>query len=1112
MSKKRKIIGSIGALLLLCSCNKEVVSDSETGHTTSTDFGTEIKMNVSATSSKINIDITGGESSLSGKDLKVVSLPAYQYLKGDDTSGLINSFVDVDDATLVGKYSIGTNTKTLSIDRTGSRETEVYDQEKGDFVKETLSFDNLYNKYYIVNKEEIVLGPIYCTEIESINTAEPVLNTTTKKGLMGEDVKTFKDLGCSYATLNLEISNLIMPNEYYFDGEKIGLDHSKDEISFVSNGKTFYFNPEVVAQYDSLISSYYDAGAAVTAIIVASPTTDEQKFPTSMTYEYSTKGTKVMALNSGNELGFEYFVAMMEFLSNRYTEGSFEHGFITNFVIGNEIDYAADYNRISEKAVSLDVYMEEYSRLLRLTDLAGRKYYKDIRAIMPTTQYWAKNSYNSSSSNVGSYAPKKMVDWLNERSKKTGNFNWGLAPHCYGYHLAQSYVFAIDTSNKYLGVLEGGRKVGQTGNVNTSSIITFSNLELLDMYFKQDSMLFNGKTRGIYLLESGVSNCYGTEEETKAQAGYIAAIWYKVSQLSSIVSWNYYRVFDNEVEMVSEARFGLKDENGKKKPAYEVYKYIDTQYSENVASPYLESLEYFDADGKSHSVKSGNASSYLDFLDVFNTGYDFSSFSWTKAKPRTVDTVYEFEDKEDLGNLTFLSKSYLYDGEEKSLAVINLPEGMTVSYEGNDKTEVGEYKVLATISKNGEVVGRREATLTINSHISIGKNVYNYGEDIVIDSKSSTTGSKDWIGIFHSDANIGNSKNMYDTSFYYYYPDKGDGYTRSTLLQQKEYFNRVDYEDNKTLEPGEYKICYLLNDGYDIAEEIDITILDEDETTNTPDLTGISFTDTNKELTSSSVSLEIEGILPTGVTVEYKNNTLTEEGKTNAVAIFNYQGVEIARRYAVLTVVKYTDVSLFTDKTSYTEGESVMVTAKGDETQWVGIYAKGDDYGTDASIYWYYVKDHLNEAVDIKTTNHNANRSEYYGLPAGEYVIVLFKDSGYTVQETVAITVVADPSAPKNRITTNKTSYVVGDSVEVSLRIKSEYDWVGLFTGDCTEYGDSTLLCYYSPKTEGQSINNLTVDMSKKYNFKAGSYKIVAFATGDYSSPYEECTITVTEK
>lgn len=1102
------------------SSNTDSSSSESSSSSSKGDEDNDLTMTVGATEDKINIDITGG-SKLSSKSLKVIGMPAYQYLEGDEIQGLSASIVALKDANVVATYQSESNS-SVSINRESTRNEDVYDQTTDEFVSKDIDFDNIYNKYYVTNDKEILLGPIYCTDIDPIITDEPSLTIKSKKGAFGENAEDFKDLGCSYATINFDISQFIKPNEYYtdgFNGDLVGRDHADNEVQFVSNGKTFYFDSYMVDYYDQQILSYYSQGASVTAIILANPVTDFMgQFPSSLTYEYANQETTIMGLNTSNVLGFEYYVALIEFLADRYGSNAYEKGYINNFIIGNEIDYARDYNRISEKQATLDVYMEEYSRLLRLTDLAARKYQKDIKVAMPLTHNWSEPGYTSSNNGVAAYAPKDLVDWLNRRSKATGDFNWGIAPHAYGAHLTQTYVFGIDTSYDYRGIgMTGGRGYGETNNINTTKLITFSNIEILDAYLNSAAMKANGKGRKMYLTECGISTCFSTEKEEKAQAGYIAACYYKLSQLPSVVSWDYYRLVDNETETKAYTLFGLIDEKGNKKPSYEVYKYIDTQYGEYIANKYLSTLEYFDESNVEHSIAKGNVSSFNDFLDVFNTGYDFSGFSWSKSSPRTIDTIYEFEDKEDLGDLAFLSQNFLYDGTPKSLSVMNLGNGLTVEYDGNNgKIDVGSYDVIATIKRDGTVVGRRKATLTIYSHLSTDKTEFAYGEDIVINTKSSDTNSKDWIGIFNYDANIGNSTKIYDTSFYYYYPNKGDGYIRSDLLQQDAYWNHPNTE-SKTLAPGRYKIAYLENDGYNVLESIDITILGSSETSKYPNLSGISFSDSSKALNDStkSVSLEVDGTLPAGVSISYKNNTLSSAGKTNAEAIFSLNGSEIARRYAVLEAyVEDEGNNLKTDKTEYNAGESIMVTARGSATgQWVGIYLSTDTVSTDLSIYWYYVSEHQNAVVDIKKTSFNAKRAAYSDLPAGEYKIVLFADSGYTVKETINITIVGEAAS---RLSTDKTTYTLGESIYVTLNVKSDLDWVGLFSADASSYGDSALLQYYSPKSLGNvSINNRKTDITKEgamnWTPAVGSYKIVAFADGGYTLNYEEVTITIVE-
>ena len=52
-----------------------------------------------------------------------------------------------------------------------------------------------------------------------------------------------------------------------------------------------------------------------------------------------------------------------------------------------------------------------------------------------------------------------------------------------------------------------------------------------------------------------------------------------------------------------------------------------------------------------------------------------------------------------MSEVNFEDKTFIYDGTPKSLEITGtLPEGVNVSYDGNEKTEVGVYTVTAKFS------------------------------------------------------------------------------------------------------------------------------------------------------------------------------------------------------------------------------------------------------------------------------------------------------------------------------------------------------------------------------------------------------------------------------
>ncbi len=119
------------------------------------------------------------------------------------------------------------------------------------------------------------------------------------------------------------------------------------------------------------------------------------------------------------------------------------------------------------------------------------------------------------------------------------------------------------------------------------------------------------------------------------------------------------------------------------------------------------------------------------------------------------------------------------------------------------------------------------------------------------------------------------------------------------------------------------------------------------------------------------------------------------------------------------------DELLATDKTVYTEGDPVLVRARGEGKDWVGIYEESDTYPAIGSIYWYYVADYAaGEAVNIRgicevgQTQKDLGRE---GLPAGRYKIILFANDGYEVLARIDITV--EPGADSVPVAPRSVNY-----------------------------------------------------------------------------------------
>lgn len=207
-----------------------------------------------------------------------------------------------------------------------------------------------------------------------------------------------------------------------------------------------------------------------------------------------------------------------------------------------------------------------------------------------------------------------------------------------------------------------------------------------------------------------------------------------------------------------------------------------------------------------------------------------------------------------------------------------------------------------------------------------------------------------------------------------------------------------------------------------------------------------------------------------------------------------------------------TDTVLTTDKTTYFEGEPIIVNAKSANASgkdWLGITVKGDKTG--AAIRWNYLTE-ITENFDIReATRLGKSRVSLYSLPAGEYTVFIIPDDlsvkkGYDLMlASIDITVIPDPNAPKipeltlpdkdTYIVTDKTEYVVGDTIYVAASSVNAggTDWVGIFPKG--HVGPAIYWEYISTVGKGTTfditkVSHIGSSMSEYYNFPAGEYTL----------------------
>lgn len=203
----------------------------------------------------------------------------------------------------------------------------------------------------------------------------------------------------------------------------------------------------------------------------------------------------------------------------------------------------------------------------------------------------------------------------------------------------------------------------------------------------------------------------------------------------------------------------------------------------------------------------------------------------------------------DSASLKFPSRTFTYDGNARGLTVTGeLPEGISVEYENNNCTDAGVYTVTAKFYRNGEYIEGEDLTATLTVKPA------NYDmSGVIFESKTF-----EYTGETYTPVIEGELPEGVTVQFVYDGPIKDAGtYTVTAKFVGDSNHNKI---------PA-IKVTYTVN------------FLQFD-------MSGVKFEDKYLEYNGEKQYLLIEGTLPEGVSVEYKNNGHTEEGEYAVEAVF----------------------------------------------------------------------------------------------------------------------------------------------------------------------------------------------------------------------------------
>lgn len=445
-------------------------------------------------------------------------------------------------------------------DSIGGRTDYIASAEKAESLSFVLPFDKsqdedpLFARYVVaVNKNgvyEAVSNEAYVTNPEATaDYREPFPEAQTKKGLnielsMLDDAMS---LGVKHTAVNISVREFLNPN---------------GALEYTYNGKTYHFNKSRVEEYDRMIRMFSNKGIIVTGIILNGWNTTDPELLYPGVKETGT--SQYYMFNTATQEGFETCRAVMAFLAERYNGSDPNHGQVSNWIIGNEINNQAVWNYAGP--MPLEQYVAVYERMFRVMYTSIRSENANARVYFSTDYNWVQENGTTS------YGARDLIDCFNSQIKKGGQIDWNLAYHPYPLNLQEPEFW-----------LEDARVVDSVD----SPVVNFKNLHVLTDYFQRPELLNSqGQVRHIILSEQGFTSQSITRGNVeKEQAAAFAYAYFLVDSNPYIDSFILSRQVDNPHEAQQSMAFGLWTVNPNsevitgfdRKRIYPVFRVIDSR-------------------------------------------------------------------------------------------------------------------------------------------------------------------------------------------------------------------------------------------------------------------------------------------------------------------------------------------------------------------------------------------------------------------------------------------------------------------------------------------------------------------------------------------------------
>lgn len=212
---------------------------------------------------------------------------------------------------------------------------------------------------------QAISGPIYVTNPGDVAAfTEEFPEAQSKKGLLIEldMLGDAMNLGVKHTTINI-------PYHHIWGGN----------LAYDYNGTTYYFNEDLIASYDKMISSFSAKGIVVTAILLNGWNPDKPELV--MPGVTRQDDAFYYGFNVSTKEGYEATRALFSFMAERYSGSNYDYGRVSNWIVGNEINNNKNWNYVGP--MELSEYTKLFEQDFRVAYTAIKSHSKNARVYFP---------------------------------------------------------------------------------------------------------------------------------------------------------------------------------------------------------------------------------------------------------------------------------------------------------------------------------------------------------------------------------------------------------------------------------------------------------------------------------------------------------------------------------------------------------------------------------------------------------------------------------------------------------------------------------------------------------------------------------------------------------